>query len=107
MTTLSDWATIDPKVLGETDDIYAVSNLVDGKWVKDTKQTMTIIHPMDKNKHPIFTIPDTQADEIGPFIDSLRKVPKSGQHNPLKKPERYVQYGEISRKVSSFANAFG
>ena len=60
---------------------------------------MKIIHPLDRDAHPIFTIPDTQENEIQPFIDSLRKVPKSGLHNPLKNPERYVKYGEISRKV--------
>lgn len=100
MSSLSSWATIDPKALGTTAaEPYAVSNLVDGQWTKDTKATMTIIHPLDKDAPPIFTIPDTQADEVQPFLDSLRKVPKSGVHNPLKRPERYLQYGEISRKA--------
>jgi 1-pyrroline-5-carboxylate dehydrogenase len=78
---------------------YAVSNLVDGKW-STAESTISIPHPMNKDAYPIFTIPDTQISELGPFFDSLRKVPKSGLHNPLKNPERYVQYGEISRKVS-------
>jgi hypothetical protein len=39
---------------------YAVSNLVDGKWAK-AQNTMTIPHPLDKDAHPIFTIPDTQG----------------------------------------------
>lgn len=38
--------------------------------------------------------------ELQPFVESLRGVPKSGVHNPLKNVERYVQFGEISRKVS-------
>ena len=33
-------------------------------------------------------VPDTQASEIQPFVDSLRAVPKSGVHNPMKRPER-------------------
>lgn len=33
-------------------------------------------------------------------MDSLKSVPKSGVHNPYKKPERYVMYGEISSKVA-------
>jgi 1-pyrroline-5-carboxylate dehydrogenase len=98
MSTTPSWATIDPKALGTTAEPYAVSNLVGGKWTKASK-TMTIIHPMDKDAHPIFTIPDTQSSELGPFVDSLRKVSKSGVHNPLKNPHRYVEYGEISRKV--------
>lgn len=102
MTSLSSWATIDPQSLGTTPEPYAVSNLVDGKWDQSTNSRITIIHPLDRDAHPIFTIPDTQADEVQPFIDSLRKIPKSGVHNPLKRPERYLQYGEISRKVRIF-----
>ena len=29
-----------------------------------------------------------QPDEVEPFVRSLKAVPKSGQHNPLKNPER-------------------
>jgi 1-pyrroline-5-carboxylate dehydrogenase len=98
---IPSWATYDPYSAGSKGkEIYAVPNLVDGQWSHDSsKQTMSIIDPLDKDKGPIFTICDTQEDEIQPFIDSLRKVPKSGLHNPLKKPERYLQYGDISRKV--------
>lgn len=99
MSSMPSWATIDPNTLGSTSVPYAVSNIVGGKFTK-TKSTMDIIHPLDKHAYPIFTIPDTQADEIEPFLESLRKCSKSGLHNPLKNPERYVQYGEISRKVS-------
>ena len=102
MSTIPSWATFDPAKAGTTTDIYAVQNLCDGQWTK-AKSTMEIIHPLDKNAHPIFSIPDTQSDEIQPFIDSLRKVPKSGVHNPLKNPHRYVEYGEISRKVRTCA----
>ena len=98
-TTIPSWATYDPYAAGNGGDVYSVPNLVHGKWTHDTKQTMSIIDPMDKNKSPIFTICDTQEDEIQPFIESLRKVPKTGLHNPLKNPERYLQYGDISRKV--------
>lgn len=94
------WATVDPASMGTNPEPYAVHNLVGGKWVK-ANATMAIPHPMDKNAQPIFTVPDTQGDELDPFIESLRKVTKSGMHNPLKNPERYLQYGEISRKVNS------
>lgn len=98
LSSVPSWASYDPAALGTTAEPYAVSNIVDGKFLK-TKSAITIINPMDKDAYPIFTIPDTQIDEIDPFIQSLRKCPKSGMHNPLKNPERYVQYGEISRKV--------
>ena len=92
------WATADPSTMGVSTDIHAVSNLVAGKWA-DASSRMTIPDPMDRDAQPIFTIPDTQVEELGPFFESLRKVPKSGVHNPLKNPDRYVKYGEISRKV--------
>jgi 1-pyrroline-5-carboxylate dehydrogenase len=98
MTSLSDWATINPKALGTTDKVYAVANLVDGQWTHAAK-TMEIVHPLDRDAHPIFTIPDTSVEETKPFVESLRKVPKSGVHNPLKNPDRYLLYGEVSRKV--------
>ena len=50
----------------------------------------------------VCTIPDTQANELEPFIASLKSVPKSGVHNPLKNNERYLQFGEISRKVRRY-----
>ena len=94
------WATVDPSTMGANPEPYEVQNLVGGKWVK-AKSTMTIPHPLDKTAQPIFKIPDTQIDELSPFFESLRKVTKSGMHNPLKNPHRYVEYGEISRKVSN------
>jgi 1-pyrroline-5-carboxylate dehydrogenase len=33
-------------------------------------------------------IPNTGPQDAQPFIDSLKSVPKSGVHNPLKNPER-------------------
>jgi len=98
-SSLPSWATIDPAALGQSKEPYAVPNLVNGNWTTSTASKMEIIHPLDRDAYPIFTIPDTGMDEIGPFVDSLRKVPKTGLHNPLKNPERYVEYGEITRKV--------
>jgi hypothetical protein len=103
MSSLPSWATVDPTSLGASsaDAAYLVPNLVDGQWKTQSKNITDIIHPLDKNKPPIFKICDTQFDEIQPLIDSLRKVSKSGLHNPIKDPHRYVQYGEISRLVSA------
>jgi 1-pyrroline-5-carboxylate dehydrogenase len=104
-SSIPSWATADPALMGTVAKPYAVQNLVDGKWAT-SKSTMSIPHPLDRDAHPIFTIPDTQADELAPFYESLRKIPKSGVHNPLKNPDRYVQYGEISRKVRYFYSKY-
>lgn len=92
------WATIDPLALGSSTNPYFVQNICDGQWTS-TNAKLDIPHPMDRDAHPIFTISDTSLDEIQPFVESLRKCPKTGLHNPLKNPERYLQYGEITRKV--------
>lgn len=34
-------------------------------------------------------MPLTSSDELKPFIDTMRSVPKHGLHNPLKNVERY------------------
>jgi 1-pyrroline-5-carboxylate dehydrogenase len=92
------WATVDPVTLGVKTDVYIVLNCVGGEWLTATGD-MDIPNPLDKEAPPLFTIPDTQVDELQPFLASLRKVLKSGVHNPIKNPERYVKLDEISRKV--------
>ena len=124
LSAIPSWATLDPSckcslsflysikfdtytisvtntlllALGTNPEPYAVSNIVNGSWCT-TQTTMTIPNPMDKDAPPVCTIPDTQINELQPFIASLKSVPKSGVHNPLKDNERYLQFGEISRKV--------
>jgi 1-pyrroline-5-carboxylate dehydrogenase len=114
--SLPSWATVDPMMMGSTSHAgeetpYHVMNYCHGQWMKTTSGTTTttstttttttvpIIHPVDRDAPPIFTIPNTTSNDIQPFIDSLRLIPKSGLHNPYKNPHRYVQYGEISRLV--------
>ncbi|GKY91179.1 hypothetical protein MPSEU_000090600 [Mayamaea pseudoterrestris] len=100
MSSLPSWATVDPADLGSSSDAaYLVPNLVNGEWKTDCQKIIDIIHPLEKNKPPIFRICDVQEDEIKPFVESLRKVPKSGLHNPIKDSHRYVEYGEISRRA--------
>jgi len=49
---------------------------------------------------PMVSYPDTQMDEIDPFVQSLLNTPKTGLHNPFKNKERYLMLGEVSRKVA-------
>jgi hypothetical protein len=70
--------------MGASSKPYAVSNLVGGKWTKASSD-IVVPHPLDKSKHPIFSVPDTESGELSPFFESMRKVSKSGVHNPLKK----------------------
>lgn len=97
-STLPQWATLDPSSLGTSSTPHTVSNLVSGQWTT-SKNTLTIPNPMDRDAPAVCLVPDTQVEELKPFIESLRGVPKSGVHNPLKNVERYLMFGEISRKV--------
>ena len=98
IATLPRWATLDPSSLGTNPIPHAVLNLVNGKWM-GSESNLVIPNPMDRDGHPVCTIPDTGIHELKPFVESLKGVSKSGVHNPLKNVERYRQFGEISRKV--------
>lgn len=102
LASLPRWATLDPSSLGSDPEPHAVSNLVGGTWkaAASYENTIVIPNPMDRDAPPVCILPDTQdGDELRPFVESMRGVPKSGVHNPLKNVERYLQFGEISRKV--------
>ena len=94
------WATLDPDSLGTDSKPHHVLNIVGGKWNGDSKTTIEIPNPMDKDAPVLCTVPDTAVDELDPFINSMKGVTKSGVHNPLKNVERYLMYGDISRRVS-------
>jgi 1-pyrroline-5-carboxylate dehydrogenase len=65
-------------------------NLVQGEWV-GTESYKALVDPM--TGAPMISLPDTSVDEIDPFVESLRAVPKHGLHNPLKNKERYLMLG--------------
>jgi len=46
-------------------------------------------------------VADTSREEIKPFVESLKGVPKSGLHNPFKNNERYLLYGDVSHRAAS------
>jgi len=44
-------------------------------------------------------VPSPAEAELGPFVESSRSCPKTGLHNPLKNPERFLEMGHISNKA--------
>ena len=90
---LKAFATIDPNNLSQSDKGF---NLVGGQWTS-TKQYMDLIDPLKGGT--MIRIPDTQTDEIDPFVASLQECPKTGLHNPFKNKERYLMLSEVNRKV--------
>lgn len=92
-----DFSNFDPYASADAgpQDIF---NRLDGKWVKTAKSTV-IPDPM--NGKPMVSMPQTAPEELDPFLDGMRRTPKSGLHNPLKNPERYRLYGDISFKLAA------
>ncbi|KAK9861812.1 hypothetical protein WJX84_005199 [Apatococcus fuscideae] len=93
---IASWATVDPNSLSAANPAQCY-NLVNGEWqLSNTSATI----PDPYNGEPFIKYPDTQSNEIEHFVKSLRSTPKSGLHNPLKNPERYILYGDVSAKVA-------
>ena len=95
---LKAFATIDPENLSAANKGM---NLVKGEWV-GTREYTDVIDPLTGK--PLMKIPDTQMDEIEPFVSSLQETPRHGLHNPLKNKERYLMLGQVMRKMSEVLN---
>eukprot|EP00884_Botryococcus_braunii_P001748 jgi/Botrbrau1/11574/Bobra.60_1s0024.1 len=96
--TFTSWAaSFDPtKISGKQP--AQVHNLVNGEW---TLPASSKVIPDPLNGEGFISVPMTQSSEIKPFVESLKAVPKSGLHNPIKNPERYTLYGEITAKAAA------
>lgn len=62
--------------------------------------TQASVLPYD-NYSSAFFLTFVQVNEVAPFVASLASVTKSGLHNPLKAPERYLLYGDVSHKAAA------
>lgn len=89
--TVPPYGTLDPDEISGSKPVE-IFNLVNGKWTS-ASSSEAIPDPM--NGELFIKVPDTSSDELGPFIEAANACPKSGLHNPLKNPERYIEYGEI------------
>ncbi len=97
MSRVPDFATVDPYAGMTGADPGILQNLVGGQWVDVDGKYEDIVDPM--NGEVFLKIPDTRKH--GSFIDGLRSCPKSGLHNPLKNPDRYVYLGEVCARAAA------
>ena len=93
---LSDFATVNPDSL--TEDNYVVPNLLNGKW-EEGNNKIDILDPM--TSEVMIKVAEASDNEIDAYVTSLNSCSKSGLHNPLKKPERYLNYGDMTARVAS------
>jgi 1-pyrroline-5-carboxylate dehydrogenase len=96
-TSIPSWANYDPNTVGRSQRPVQLQNLVNGTW-QITRDNIDIIDPL--NGATMFHMPNTHEDELEPFIESMKRVPKSGVHNVWKKPERFLMYGDISARAA-------
>ena len=97
MSRVPAFATVDP-FDGMTGQRPAtLQNLVSGGWQQSASGYADIVDPM--NGDVFLKVPDTQ--DHAPYIEGLRSCPKSGMHNPLKNPHRYVELGQVCAKAAS------
>lgn len=57
--------------------------------------------PDPLNGDTFLNVSDVKASEIQEYIDNLKKVPKSGLHNPFKNPERYLHLGSMCAEAAT------
>jgi len=97
MPRVPDFATVDPFDGMTAAEPGLLQNLVGGQWVDSAGGYVDLIDPM--NGETFLREPDTH--DHAPFIDGLKSCPKSGLHNPLKNPERYVYLGEVCARAAA------
>lgn len=91
---LSDFAKFKPH-----SGNYKLENYYNGKW-NSAQKYESFLNPINGDKN-FMEVPLTQSEkEIHDIVSEMKSIPSSGMHNPLKNPERYLLYGNISRKVS-------
>jgi len=97
MSRVPEFATVDPYDGMTATHPGVLQNLVGGQWLDAEDGVDDIIDPM--NGDAFLKVPDTR--DHAPFIAGLRSCPKSGVHNPLKNPDRYVYLGEVCARAAA------
>lgn len=75
-----------------------LANFINGKWMKSSLKK-EVISPIDGEW--MFSQPDTQKEEIGPFVEFLKSCPEGGLHNPFRNTERYALYGSLFAEAAN------
>lgn len=97
MPRLPEFATVDPFDGMTAADPAILQNLVGGQWVDGDGQYYDLIDPMNGD---VFVREPLTGDHT-PFIEGLKRCPKSGMHNPLKNPDRYVYLGRVCARAAA------
>jgi 1-pyrroline-5-carboxylate dehydrogenase len=94
---LRRFATVDPFDAMTKSDPGNVWNLAAGKWHEVREIRNDVVDPL--NGDLFLRVPDTT--DFSEYLAGLGSCPKSGLHNPLKRPERYVHLGQVCAKAAA------
>lgn len=97
MSRIPEFATLDPFDGMTGAEPGTVRNLLAGEWQEAAKVRDDIVDPM--NGEAFLRIPDTT--DYRPFIEGLKRCPKTGRHNPFSHPERYVELGRVCARAAA------
>ena len=97
MPRIPEFATVDPWDGMTAADPGMLQNLVGGQWGDGDGTYDDVIDPMNGD---VF-IREPHTSDFAPYIAGLRSCPKSGLHNPLKNPDRYVHLGQVCAKAAA------
>jgi 1-pyrroline-5-carboxylate dehydrogenase len=97
MSRVPEFATVDPFDGMTAADPGILQNLVGGKWVNGDGSYDDLIDPMSGE---IF-VREPHTSDFSPYVDGLKSCPKSGLHNPLKNPQRYVHLGQVCARAAA------
>lgn len=97
MSAVPDFATIDPFDGMAGREPGTVRNLLGGEWHTVDEVREDIVDPLSGER--FLEVPDTR--EFSGYVDNLRRCPKSGRHNPLKNPGRYVLLGRVCARAAA------
>jgi 1-pyrroline-5-carboxylate dehydrogenase len=97
ISALPPWATIDPVKVSKTNP-HTIVNILDGKSIT-TSNLADVIDPMNGDHFMSNSLTDKELEQK--LIDSQRRTPRWGLHNPIKNVGRYVMYGDVFFKIAA------
>ena len=90
--------TVDPNTISESNPAV-LYNLINEQWKAPENYTL-IQDPF--NGEAFIKVPDTKTPaELAEFKENMELCTKSGLHNPIKNPERYLLYGAVLAKAAA------
>src|SRR5690606_14688217 len=97
LSQVEKFATLDPVKGMNADEPGTVRNLLAGEWLAADAVRDDIVDPL--NGRNFLRVPDT--GDYALFVERLRDCPRTGLHNPLKNPQRYVMLGQVAARAAA------